>query len=86
MACKLNVENVLSDLKSWKMTDDGRDAITKEFKFSGLIVVLFLLQVINENHVLDISAFVISCLKIWSITLNADFNIRISFIIFFFFS
>ena len=34
MACKLNVENVLSDLKSWKMTDDGRDAITKEFKFS----------------------------------------------------
>ena len=34
MECKLDVENVLSNLKSWEMTDDGRDAITKEFKFS----------------------------------------------------
>ena len=34
MACKLEVENVLSNLKLWKKTDDGRDAITKDFKFS----------------------------------------------------
>ena len=34
MACKLDVENVLSDLNVWKKTDDGRDAITKDFKFS----------------------------------------------------
>jgi 4a-hydroxytetrahydrobiopterin dehydratase len=33
MACKLDVEIVLSNLKSWEITDDGRDAITKEFKF-----------------------------------------------------
>ena len=34
MECKLDVKNVLSDLNSWKVTDDERDAITKEFKFS----------------------------------------------------
>ena len=34
MACKLVIEDVLFKLKSWKSTNDERDAITKEFKFS----------------------------------------------------
>tara|TARA_B100000242_G_scaffold96974_1_gene66524 strand:+ start:178 stop:465 length:288 start_codon:yes stop_codon:yes gene_type:complete len=34
MECKLNFEDVLKILKSWKVSDDGREAITKEFKFS----------------------------------------------------
>lgn len=34
MACKILVEDVLSKLSSWKKTDDERDAITKDFKFS----------------------------------------------------
>ena len=34
MECKLDVKNVLSDLNTWKVTSDQRDAITKEFKFS----------------------------------------------------
>ncbi len=34
MACKLTYENVLSNLKSWKASNDERDAITREFKFS----------------------------------------------------
>ena len=34
MACKLVIEDVLFKLKSWKPTNDKRDAITKEFKFS----------------------------------------------------
>ncbi len=34
MGCKLDIKNVLSDLNSWKATNDQRDAITKEFKFS----------------------------------------------------
>ena len=33
MVCKLTSEDVLSNLKSWKASDDKRDAITKEFKF-----------------------------------------------------
>ena len=33
MACKLNLEDVLSNLKSWKASNDERDSITKEFKF-----------------------------------------------------
>ena len=31
MACKLTYENVLSNLKSWKASNDERDAITREF-------------------------------------------------------
>ena len=34
MACKLDLKNVLSDLNTWKATNDQRDAIYKEFKFS----------------------------------------------------
>ena len=34
MACKILFEDVKSKLSSWKKTDDKRDAITKEFKFS----------------------------------------------------
>ena len=34
MACKLTYENVLSNLESWKASNDERDAITREFKFS----------------------------------------------------
>ena len=34
MACKILVEDVLSKLNSWVKTDENRDAITKEFKFS----------------------------------------------------
>lgn len=34
MACKILVEDVLSKLNSWNKTDDDRDAITKDFKFS----------------------------------------------------
>ncbi len=34
MACKILVEDVLSKLSSWNKTDDDRDAITKDFKFS----------------------------------------------------
>ena len=34
MACKILVEDVLSKLSSWEKTDEERDAITKEFKFS----------------------------------------------------
>ena len=33
MACKLDIKNVLSDLNTWKVTSDQRDALTKEFKF-----------------------------------------------------
>ena len=34
MECKLNFEDVLKILKSWNVSNDGREAITKEFKFS----------------------------------------------------
>ena len=34
MACRILVEDVLSKLSSWNKTDDERDAITKDFKFS----------------------------------------------------
>ena len=34
MACKITKEEVLDNLSSWKLTNDDRDAITKEFKFS----------------------------------------------------
>jgi len=34
MECKLDFEDVLKKLKSWKVSHDGREAITKEFKFS----------------------------------------------------
>ena len=33
MVCKLVIEDVLSNLTSWKKTNDNRDAIVKEFKF-----------------------------------------------------
>ena len=34
MECKLDFENVLKNLNSWKVSHDGREAITKEFEFS----------------------------------------------------
>ena len=33
MVCKINLSNALSKLNNWNSTKDGRDAITKEFKF-----------------------------------------------------
>ena len=33
MECKLLPNDVLSELNSWKITKDGRDAIIKDFKF-----------------------------------------------------
>ena len=34
MECKLDFEDVLKNLNSWKISHDGREAITKEFEFS----------------------------------------------------
>ena len=34
MECKLNFEDVLKNLNSWKASHDGQEAITKEFVFS----------------------------------------------------
>ena len=34
MECKLEFEDVLKNLNSWKVSHDGREAITKEFEFS----------------------------------------------------
>jgi 4a-hydroxytetrahydrobiopterin dehydratase len=34
MECKLDFEEVLKNLNSWKVSHDGREAITKEFEFS----------------------------------------------------
>lgn len=33
MACKIEKSEALEALNSWEITDDGRDAIKKEFKF-----------------------------------------------------
>tara|TARA_B100001989_G_C24276721_1_gene334357 strand:- start:123 stop:410 length:288 start_codon:yes stop_codon:yes gene_type:complete len=33
MACKLKSHDVLTTLNSWKLTNDGREAVTKEFIF-----------------------------------------------------
>ena len=35
MACKIKIEDVLTNLKSWRKTSDERDAVKKEFKFSN---------------------------------------------------
>tara|TARA_Y100000022_G_C13143103_1_gene325888 strand:- start:310 stop:597 length:288 start_codon:yes stop_codon:yes gene_type:complete len=34
MGCKLSLEKVLSQLSTWELTKDGREAVFKEFKFS----------------------------------------------------
>ena len=34
MVCKIKIDDVFSKLKSWKATNDDREAITKDFKFS----------------------------------------------------
>ena len=34
MECKLNFEDVLKNLNSWKVSNDGREAIIKDFEFS----------------------------------------------------
>lgn len=34
MVCKLESKEVLSKLKTWKISDNTADAITKDFKFS----------------------------------------------------
>ena len=34
MECKLDFDDVLKNLNSWKVSHDGREAITKEFEFS----------------------------------------------------
>ena len=33
MGCKMTPKDVLSKLNSWSITDDNREAVTKEFKF-----------------------------------------------------
>ncbi|MAJ15063.1 MAG: 4a-hydroxytetrahydrobiopterin dehydratase [SAR116 cluster bacterium] len=33
MACKIKIEDVLTNLKSWRKTPDEIDAVIKEFKF-----------------------------------------------------
>ena len=33
MGCKMTPKDVLLKLNSWSMTDDNREAVTKEFKF-----------------------------------------------------
>jgi len=35
MACKVKLEQVSSNLKSWVMTEDGREAVKKEFQFKN---------------------------------------------------
>ena len=34
MECKLDFEDLLKNFNSWKVSHDGREAITKEFEFS----------------------------------------------------
>ena len=34
MECKLDFEYVLKNLNSWKVSNDGREAIIKDFEFS----------------------------------------------------
>ena len=34
MECKLDFEDVLKNLNSWKVSNDGREAIIKDFEFS----------------------------------------------------
>ena len=34
MECKLSLNEVLSQLSSWELTNDGREAVVKEFKFT----------------------------------------------------
>ena len=34
MGCKLSLEKVLSQLSTWELTKDGREAVFKEFKFT----------------------------------------------------
>ena len=34
MGCKLSLDEALSQLNSWKLTKDGREAVFKEFKFT----------------------------------------------------
>ena len=35
MACKKNIDEVLSELNDWQITNDSREAITKTFKFKN---------------------------------------------------
>ena len=55
MACKIEVEDVLSQLNSWKVANDNRDAITKEFKFSNFknafaFITIIALKAEEINH------------------------------------
>ena len=34
MECKLSLDEALSQLNSWELTKDGREAVFKEFKFT----------------------------------------------------
>ena len=34
MECKLSLDEALSQLNSWELTKDGREAVVKEFKFT----------------------------------------------------
>ena len=34
MGCKLSLEEVLSQLNTWELAKDGREAVFKEFKFT----------------------------------------------------
>ena len=35
MVCKVQIEEVKNILSDWNLTNDGRDAVTKNFKFSN---------------------------------------------------
>ena len=55
MACKIEIEDVLSQLNSWKVANDNRDAITKEFKFSNFknafaFITIIALKAEEINH------------------------------------
>ena len=55
MACKKNIKDVLSQLTDWSITNDGREAIEKEFKFKNFkqafaFITMIALKAEQMNH------------------------------------
>ena len=50
MECKLDFDDVLKNLNSWKVSHDGREAITKEFEFSDFKSAFSFTYLINLNR------------------------------------
>ena len=55
MACKKNIEEVLSELNDWQITIDSREAITKNFKFKDFkeafaFMTMIALRAEQMNH------------------------------------